>query len=430
MKIRFPFIRAVIVLSVVLVYSLFFGIVQNCNDFQDSKMVAVGNDTLSGNEYEKLPLAANETKLWKAQLTDYDFLKEDKINTVLGGPSTQQTTKPQSKPATTTTAPTTTAPPPTTTTMFVPPLTQPYVFKMYTKALPANPNVGTSNPPAPKANTASLTIKVKVNGQIVSKPVYDVVCSLVQQELNNAHIEAMKAQAVAAYTLLKYQEQSGTIPTVYMKSMSQINSNVKAAVSSVLGVAMYYNGKYIKAQYCASTGGATGSSKDVWGGDYPYLRSVPSIYDSKNAGYFKYTRTISQQTLKSTLESRCGIKLPSDPTKWFEFLPDNQGGVLDGNFVGKFRINKASGGYIDWIYVGDKKTYITGRLLREYILGSGILRSAKFTVSYYNGNFTFVSYGSGHGVGLSQIGADCYAKYGKCKYDEILKHYYKGIILK
>ena len=172
--------------------------------------------------------------------------------------------------------------------------------------------------------------------------------------------------------------------------------------------------------YCASTGGATGNSKDVWGGDYAYLRSVPSEYDSKNSAYFKYARTISQQTLKSTLESRCGIKLPSDPTKWFAFLPVDQGGVLDGNFVGKFRINKASGGYIT----------TTGRELREQILGSNIIRSAKFTVSYYNGKFTFVSYGSGHGVGLSQIGADCYAKYGGYKYDQILKHYYRGITLK
>lgn len=420
MKIRFPFIRAVIVLSVVLVYSLFFGIVQNCNDFQGSKMVAVGNDTSRGNDYDKLPLSANETKLWKAQLTDYDFLSEDKINTALGGTTTQQTTNQQSKPATTTTAPTTTAPPPTTTTMFVPPLTQPYVFKMYTKALATNPTVGASNPPAPKANTAELTMKVKVNGQIVSKPVYEIVCSLVQQELNNAHIEAMKAQAVAAYTTLKYKEQSGTIPTVNMKSMSQINSYVKNAVSAVLGVAMYYNGKYINATYCASTGGATGSSKDVWGGDYAYLRSVPSQYDSKNAAYFKYTRTISQQTLKSTLEGKYGIKLPSDPTKWFEFLPANQGGVLDGNFVGKFKVHTSSGGYIT----------TSGRVLREQILGSGIIRSSKFTVSYYNGNFTFVSYGSGHGVGLSQIGADCYAKYGGYKYDQILKHYYRGITLK
>ena len=38
--------------------------------------------------------------------------------------------------------------------------------------------------------------------------------------------------------------------------------------------------------------------------------------------------------------------MPDDPTHWFEFLPAEQGGVLDGNFVGKFKINKASGGYI------------------------------------------------------------------------------------
>lgn len=413
MKIRFPFIRAVIVLSVVLVYSLFFGIVRNCNDMQGSKMVAVGNDTSSGNNYEKLPLSANGMNLWKAKLSDYDFFRDENINTVLGGTTTQQTTKP----ATTTT--TTTKPTTTTTTMFVPVLTDPFVFPMYSKDPPAKPAVSEVSQPAPRENTADFTMKVKVNGQVVEAPVYDVVCSLVQQELNSAHIEAMKAQAVAAYTNLKYKEQSGTTPSVNLRSLSQVNQNVKNAVSAVLGVAMFYNGSYINATYCASTGGATANSKDVWGSHIPYLVSVPSEYDDKNTGYFKYIRTVTQETLKSTIESKYGIKLPADPTKWFEFLPADQGGVLDGNFVGKFRINKAAGGYIT----------TTGRVFREQILGSGIIRSSKFTISYFNGKFTFTSYGSGHGVGLSQIGADCYAKYGGYSYDQILKHYYQGITL-
>ena len=56
------------------------------------------------------------------------------------------------------------------------------------------------------------------------------------------------------------------------------------------------------------------------------------------------------------------------------------------------------------------------------------LRSANFTVSYTDGNFTFTTLGYGHGVGLSQYGADYMARQGKT-YKEILLHYYSGAAL-
>lgn len=405
MKSKFPFKRVAAILSIVLVYSLLFGIIRNCNDIESTKIVTVKNGAISNNDDFETPLAAEGISFWKAKVGDYDFLNEDNITTIMGEKEKEKTT----------------TPPPTTTTLYIPKLAEPFAFKTYSKPLNPTHDVGPSVNLTPVPNTPNFTMKVKVNGNIVDAPVYDVVCSLVQKELNNAHPEALKAQAVASYTYYKFYESQGNPFPVTLKSSSQINQQVKDAVSSVLGIAMYHNGQYINASYCASTGGATANASDVWGGNqYPYLKSVPSEYDEKNAGYYKKTITISQQNLRNIIESKCGIKLPDDPTHWFEFLPAEQGGVLDGNFVGKFRINKASGGYITR----------TGRQFREEILGKQTLRSAKFNISYFNGNFTITCYGSGHGVGLSQIGADCYAKYAGYTYDQILRHYYTGVTIK
>ncbi|MEG2813516.1 MAG: stage II sporulation protein D, partial [Oscillospiraceae bacterium] len=88
-----------------------------------------------------------------------------------------------------------------------------------------------------------------------------------------------------------------------------------------------------------------------------------------------------------------------------------------------FKINKKSpSGTIEEIEVGTKK--LVGKEVREVLK----LKSANFTVSYLNNNFTFIVIGYGHGVGMSQYGADFYARQGM-KYNEILAHYYVGTTL-
>ena len=398
MKYKFPFKRAIIVFSAILVYSFIFGVTGNCKDYENSKLAAVNNNNTSEENTVVLdtylnnlesPADVQQVDLWKAQITNYEVFNEFSDETTV----------------TTTTAATTTTTFPQTVVEIMPKTTQ----------LQASETPPQSNPP--QAHTDEITMKVKVNGKVVTMPAYDVLCSLVMQELNNAHTEALKAQAVASYTYYKYNESKGIYLPVNIKSMGDIYQSVKNAVSQVLGVAIYYNGSYINATYCASTGGATANCCDVWGGNLPYLVSVPSEYDSLSAGHYKYTKTLSAATVKQKVESACNITLPSDPTTWFEFLPADKGGVLDGNFVGKMLIHTSSGSTIT----------TTGRKMRENIIG---LSSAKFEITYSNGNFIFTSYGNGHGVGLSQIGADLYARNAGYTYDQILKHYYTGVEVK
>ena len=58
------------------------------------------------------------------------------------------------------------------------------------------------------------------------------------------------------------------------------------------------------------------------------------------------------------------------------------------------------------------------------------IRSTAFTVSYADGVFTFTTYGYGHGVGMSQVGANLYATYGGYTFDQILHHYYTGVTIR
>ena len=73
----------------------------------------------------------------------------------------------------------------------------------------------------------------------------------------------------------------------------------------------------------------------------------------------------------------------------------------------------------------DGQAAINGRQMRERVLKYGI-KSAAFTVSYEDGTFTITTYGYGHGVGLSQNGANILAKQGY-SYVDILKFYFTGI---
>lgn len=420
MRLKFSFKRAIIVLTAVLVYSVLFETVGNVNEFKAPVMADAGNGTSDNtdntnknneNLYVKLDL-------WKAQLYDYDLLHkyiEEGGLDVPTSPETEVTTPPVTTPA----------PPPETTpkvtTQYIPDLKEAFVVKRYTKLLNAANDVGAPQNLAPKydIHDDSFTVKVKQNGQNVDLPVYHVLCSLLQQELHTAHKEAMKAQAVATYSMLKYHEVVLNNPVpINLRDMNSINDNVKQAVAEVLGIAVYYNGQYINAVYSASTGGATANAVDVWGGNqYPYLRSVPSIYDNKSPSYYSKRAVVSQSNVRRIIEGYYGITLPQDPTTWFEFTPVDQGGVYDGNFLRKVKINKADGSFIS----------TSGRTLREKVLKDSIVRSAVFDISYFNGNFTFTSYGYGHAVGLSQIGADCYANYAGYSYDQILRHYYSGV---
>lgn len=245
---------------------------------------------------------------------------------------------------------------------------------------------------------------------------YDLVCQILENETHgNFAPEALKAHAVATYSMIKYNNQNGTAPSVILSS--NVSQAVENAVRDVLGVGVYYNGKFANTVYHSTSGGNTTSSQAVWGGALPYLTSVSSSYDKRSPSY-ESTYTVSSTKFARLVDSVYGIDLDGDPEDWIETERDSDGGYVGTVFIGGEAY--AQGGS----YGSGKK--ITGRSIREQLFRFAI-RSHCFDVQYDDNDdeFVFTVYGYGHGVGMSQYGAHFMALDGY-NFVEILNHYYPG----
>jgi len=262
--------------------------------------------------------------------------------------------------------------------------------------------------------TANPQKTVKYDG--IDYSVTEFLARTIAQEIGpGSPIEALKAQAVAAYTYAKsYNFILNGSQSAFSKTFDMNpNSNVVIAANAVAGKYLSYNGSTVKAFYFASCAGQTVSSESVWGGSVPYLGggvTSPEIVDvSKN----NYTLN-NFEALVEDYNKTCGtankITLQSNPADWLQI------------------ISADSAGYVNKIRVGNKE--MSGNTFRLSLLKLGI-RSHCFTFIYTpsftpvnTGSFSFTVKGYGHGVGMSQRGAIAYANLG-WTYDAILLHYYQ-----
>ena len=268
---------------------------------------------------------------------------------------------------------------------------------------------------------AGEILTVKANGSTVSGSALEIVGRMTQNEVGHTFApEAIKAQAVAAYTYVKFCNEYGTYPSVGLAST--VSDSVNVLVQSVLGKAIYYNGALIQAVYSASSAGYTASSKNVWGTDYPYLQSrfcdLDKQYDPNYGRKVEYTSA----EIKSKVLEKTGIDLTGDPSGWLSVETN-----VDGFYVGQMNV----GGYHSYTDSSGDSVKITGRVFRERIM-SFELRSSAFDVEYdaNSDKFIFTTYGYGHGVGMSQNGANALATYLGYDYKEILTYYYQGTEVK
>lgn len=232
------------------------------------------------------------------------------------------------------------------------------------------------------------------------------------------HKEAIKAQAVAAYTYACYSRKNNSekeydLSTDYNTSQSFIKiedvekkwgskaeeytKKIREAIEETQGYTIKYKGEIILSVYHAISGGKTEDSGNVWGKDYPYLKSVDSSFDKEAENFSVET----EFTLKE-IKERLGDKIAED--------------ISPEDYFGDISLSKT--GLVKKIDIC-KKTY-TGAEIREILE----LRSSNFDVEYKDERFIFTTRGYGHGVGMSQYGANALAKDGK-KFDEILKYFYK-----
>ena len=266
------------------------------------------------------------------------------------------------------------------------------------------------------------TVKVwmSASAKTVEYSVEDYIFGVVSAEMPALYEEeALKAQAVAAYTYYLVQKEGNknkdyditddyNLDQAFISpekaaekwgdSAEKYGSKIRSAVKSVLGKRVTYNGKNATTLYHAISFGVTEKASEVWGGDYPYLVSVDSSFDKLNENY-AVTTTIDAQGVKEKLAGLVEIK------------------DVSANCFGE--ITRTEAGGVKTILVAGSK--LSGSDVRK-ALG---LRSANFDVSFANGKYNFSTKGYGHSIGMSQYGAHYMAMQGKT-YEEILLHYYSG----
>ena len=259
---------------------------------------------------------------------------------------------------------------------------------------------------------------VTVNGKAQELALLDVLPRIVENEIgSSSEPEALKAQAVAAHTYIRYYNDRGDAPAVSLKAVYPANqAKMDAAIQAVADKIITVNGKAVYTPYCASSAGKTNSSADVWGGSLSHLVSVESKYDSQDTKNWGTKKIISVSEIKTLLETKGGITVSGEPEEWFKVINYTAGG---------YNKNMSVCGQTQCRISGKTQT-ITGRVLRENILS---LKSAKFDVTVEGDSFIFTTYGYGHGVGMPQIGANLYAKNEKWSYQKILTHYYTGVTI-
>lgn len=270
-------------------------------------------------------------------------------------------------------------------------------------------------------NAANEILTVNDGGDIVSGTALDIVSRIVMNEIGGAFApEAIKAQAVASYTHVKYHNTRGSYPNVLLKN--NVPDSVRVLVGSVIGQAVYYDGELIQAVYSASSAGCTASSKNVWGTDYPYLTSVYCELDASYDPNYGRKVTFASSDMKSRIYNSTGISLSGDPANWFSIIDRTE-----GKYVG----NMTVGGYGTYIDSDGDSIKITGRVFRERIMSFNI-RSSAFDIEYSadSDEFTITTYGYGHGVGLSENGANALATYWGWDYKKILEFYYPTAYVK
>lgn len=266
--------------------------------------------------------------------------------------------------------------------------------------------------------TSNAVVRVKrANSDIIDVvPLEEYIIGVLAGEMPvSFNLEALKAQAVASRSYVMYQmiknknNDYDVVDTVmnqvyvddsYLKQKwgNNYEENINKIKQAVLETAyqyITYNGELAEALFFSTSSGYTENSEDVFVSAVPYLRSVESPYDNISP-VFNYTVDYTYDVFCSILGLNYTTKLD------IEVISRTETGR-----VKEIRINEK-------VFKGSDVAYLLA------------LKSSNFTITEENGKVYIYTKGFGHGVGMSQYGAEGMANLG-FKYDEILKHYYTDV---
>lgn len=260
-----------------------------------------------------------------------------------------------------------------------------------------------------------ITIKILVDGVVQTLSIDDYIIGVVAGEMPASfETEALKAQAVASRTYALYHQKKNESnlydltddisSQVYLTSnemiakwgndYSKYYNKIKNAVADTKDEVIVYDGELIESLYFSMSSGNTQEAKFVFAEDRDYLKSVESPYDNSSLKNYEVETIYKKEDFLKLLNISCK-----------EILIDN--------------ITRNDSGYVMNLDVCN--THINGNDFRYKLK----LRSANFTIKIAD-NIIVTTKGYGHGVGMSQYGANGYAQAGYT-YKDIIKHYYSEV---
>lgn len=272
------------------------------------------------------------------------------------------------------------------------------------------------------------TLRVAVDGSVVEMGLEDYVMGVLAAEMPASFsMEALKAQAVAARTLAvhkimfggcsKYRgadicDESGhcqayittkEMKDKWMAKFDEYAAKLRQAVSDTAGKIITYHGEPILVLFHSSSSGYTESVENVYSKALPYLRSVPSPGEG----------TVTE------LESR-----EEFDRKWFVSTVNKaypKAKLVAANLEKQVSIaSRFPSGRAEKVRLGG--VTVTGVEFRRLLE----LRSTNFSLDFNQYSIVVTAEGYGHGVGMSQYGAEAMAREGN-DYADILSYYYTGV---
>ncbi|MDG4658112.1 stage II sporulation protein D [Ectobacillus antri] len=270
--------------------------------------------------------------------------------------------------------------------------------------------------PTVKSNV-EVAVYRSAQKKVERMPLEEYVAGVIAAEMPaDFELEALKAQALTARTFVVKRMLTGakneahvtdTVDNQVYKNNAELQKlwgkdyerkmkRIKEAVEATAGQVLTYKGEPITASFFSTSNGYTENSEDYWTSPYPYLRSVKSPWDTEAPKY----QAENKMDLNK-FQQALGVRVPATGE------------------VAKI-IERTPGQRVKTVEVNGKK--LSGREVRDK-LG---LRSTDFSFSRQGNTIVVITKGYGHGVGMSQYGANGMAKEGKT-YQDIVSHYYQGI---
>lgn len=278
-------------------------------------------------------------------------------------------------------------------------------------------------------NYGTIKLLHKNTGEVEEVKLDDYLCNVVSAEMPaDYEKEALKAQAIVArtYTVYKINNKKHDNSDICDDSAccqawiskedrlarweeSKRESNwkkIEEAVNETKGKIITYNNEPINAFFHSNSGGTTEVPANVWGGTgYPYLQVVQTAGEEGYNQYASEVEFTNEELINKLKEKYSDIQI--------DFNNDEEIKILEHTDSNRVKTIK----------FGNHE--ISGVEARS-ILG---LKSTNFEIEKQDGKIKFSVKGYGHGVGMSQTGADTMAKEGK-NYEEIIKHFYIGVEIK